>query len=959
MLGGVSGNQVSATALHQPRRPKRAAALAVLKYADDDEDGEEETDDNSSILGRFNPMDMEDENMLVERAPILACLKVPPEVLLRRAFKPPIDCGWCMPVEEMGLGSQNKGKRSLGMSNNRRPPSSFGGYRTISPEEMQEIEEVKVPGYDPCVMWEPEEGQEGRAVTVAGFVGRFLREHQREGVRFVFECVCGLRPYNGMGCILADDMGLGKTLQSITLLYTLLRCKHETFKVRQALIVTPTALVKNWENEIVKWCGNRVRAVALVESDRKKAIKSIKRFVAGAYEVCIISYETFRIHSELFYDDESTVDLLICDEAHRLKNDATQTAQTLDKLKCKRRILLSGTPMQNDLEEFFAMVNFCNPGVLGSVSEFRKVYQNPVLIGREPDATEAQVKKSNERSAQLSEIVNHFILRRTNTLLAKHLPPKLTQIVCVSMTTMQKEMYEKVISLATSGKDEIKSGTGGTGATALNAINALKKICNHPQLMYQPPQRGGGGGSSNDKKQAAAVAGEGQIMEQLRSFFPDGFGSGGSGGGTRTSLRTRSAGDDAPAPPPHQITTTMNCSNAEWSGKFLLLANMLSIMRKETKDRIVIVSNYTQTLDVFSLLCKEQSYPFVRLDGSTNSKKRQALVDRLNDPTDDVFVFLLSSKAGGCGLNLIGANRLVLFDPDWNPATDKQAAARVWRDGAKKRCYVYRFVATGSIEEKIYQRQLSKEGLQGLLADDKDMDSMLSTAQLKELFTYRHGLVSDTHDLYNCERCNAQKLERYRQVRWGLGDPVQAFRRGDPGVVDMSKPFLEGSAGKPAFSGPRRATIAPIQPASTAAPAAAPAPAEAVGNQVIPQHDFTSKVPDCLQIETPDEGALNEWSHHMGAESCNDYVLRKAAGCLVSFVFGQVMDGAGLERMAFLKAQKLEEQARKGLEEASSSANVVAVVTTPTARKKQAISPVSDKEDDDDDSSSSSSSEGE
>jgi DNA repair and recombination RAD54-like protein len=117
---------------------------------------------------------------------------------------------------------------------------------------------------------------------------------------------------------------------------------------------------------------------------------------------------------------------------------------------------------------------------------------------------------------------------------------------------------------------------------------------------------------------------------------------------------------------------TVHGTNCDFSGKFLLIANMLDVMRRETDDRIVIVSNYTQTLDLFGALCQERDYPFVRLDGSTNAKKRQALVDRINDPRDDVFVFLQSSKAGGCGLNLLGANRLVLFDPDWNPATDKQ-----------------------------------------------------------------------------------------------------------------------------------------------------------------------------------------------------------------------------------------------------------------------------------------------
>lgn len=127
------------------------------------------------------------------------------------------------------------------------------------------------------------------------------------------------------------------------------------------------------------------------------------------------------------------------------------------------------------------------------------------------------------------------------------------------------------------------------------------------------------------------------------------------------------------------------------------------------------MSNYTQTLDLFAQLCRERRYPFLRLDGSLSIPKRQELVRAFNDPAANQFAFLLSSKAGGCGLNLIGGNRLVLFDPDWNPANDKQAAGRVWRDGQKKRVFVYRFLQAGTIEEKVYQRQLNKEGLQNMI----------------------------------------------------------------------------------------------------------------------------------------------------------------------------------------------------------------------------------------------------
>lgn len=216
----------------------------------------------------------------------------------------------------------------------------------------------------------------------------------------------------------------------------------------------------------------------------------------------------------------------------------------------------------------------------------------------------------------------------------------------------------------------------------------------------------------------------------------------------------------------------------EASGKFTVLLRLLERLRRETSDRAVVVSNFTQTLDLIAEMCNSKNWPVVRLDGNTTAKKRKRMVTEFNDPQAKQFVFLLSSKAGGCGLNLIGGNRLILFDPDWNPATDKQAAARVWRDGQKKRVYIYRFLATGTLEERIFQRQLSKEGLQvrrpfnsrlrrrscrdccacrngsqGMVDSGGQLDSsLMSQDELSQLF-HLQSTTSDTHDSLKCDRC--------------------------------------------------------------------------------------------------------------------------------------------------------------------------------------------------------------
>jgi superfamily II DNA/RNA helicase len=196
----------------------------------------------------------------------------------------------------------------------------------------------------------------------------------------------------------------------------------------------------------------------------------------------------------------------------------------------------------------------------------------------------------------------------------------------------------------------------------------------------------------------------------------------------------------------------------EFSGKFLVLERFLDKMHRETTDKIVLISNFTEVMDVFEKLLRKKRYSFFRLEGSTTIKKRQKLVDQFNNPDNPERVFLLSSKAGGCGINLIGANRLILFDPDWNPASDQQALARVWRDGQKKNCFVYRFLTTGTVEEKIFQRQAHKQALSASVVDAKEDEARhFTVGDLKKLFLYNHATTSETHDTFKCKRCKDDK----------------------------------------------------------------------------------------------------------------------------------------------------------------------------------------------------------
>ncbi|OVA15799.1 SNF2-related [Macleaya cordata] len=795
-------------------------------------DVEEESDEDQSLVD--SPPSDEDRksqnvaalvrgNLVVSRQPLIPRVLSVSEAaaVARKPFKPPCSSGYSDQKEELVRRLWAR-KRFVPWGSSR--PALIGITNRLdipSVAEKDDPEEiVSLPeGVEPLVLWQSEEsGEDGTFISIVVdlLLVRFLRPHQsREGVQFMFECVSGLSGSSGIfGCILADDMGLGKTLQSITLLYTLLRQGFDGDPmVKKAIIVTPTSLVSNWESEIKKWVGERLQLIALCESTRDDVVSGIDSFIRprSPIQVLIVSYETFRMHSSKF-DKSGSCDLLICDEAHRLKNDQTLTNRALAGLSCNRRILLSGTPMQNDLEEFFAMVNFTNPGILGDAAYFRRYYETPIICGREPTATEEERNVGVERSAELSAKVNQFILRRTNALLSNHLPPKIVEVVCCKLTTLQSELYNHFIH-SKNVKRAISEETKQSKILAY--ITALKKLCNHPKLIYDTIKSGSSGTSG---------------FEDCIRFFPPEMFSGRSGAWT--------GGDGV---------------WVELSGKMHVLARLLAHLRQRTDDRIVLVSNYTQTLDLFAQLCRERRYPYLRLDGTTSISKRQKLVNCFNDPTKDEFVFLLSSKAGGCGLNLIGGNRLVLFDPDWNPANDKQAAARVWRDGQKKRVYIYRFLSTGTIEEKVFQRQMSKEGLQKVIQKEKvdnlkSQGNLLSTEDLRDLFTFHENSRSEIHENMNCFRCKACELEdkapeNIMEVEDGATNEGCQDNQGDIGGFAEISGCL---------------------------------------------HKLKSSE---KQLGTPLEEDLGSWGHHFFSTSVPDAILQASAGDEVTFVFTNQVDG--------------------------------------------------------------------
>lgn len=583
-------------------------------------------------------------------------------------------------------------------------------------------------------------------VVIDPKLAKILRPHQVEGVRFLYRCVTGLvmkdfldqeTVKNGSaevgtevgkevvinrgayGCIMADAMGLGKTLQCIALMWTLLRQGPQGKKlIDKCIIVCPSSLVNNWANELVKWLGPNVLTPLAIDGKKTTSVSESIRVWAQAQgrnivkPVLIISYETLRRNVEQLKN--TRVGLMLADEGHRLKNADSLTFTSLDSIDCPRRVILSGTPIQNDLSEYFALLNFSNPGLLGTRSDFRKNFENPILLSRDADATDDQIKKGQEQLQKLSYVVSKFIIRRANDILAKYLPCKYEHVIFVNLRPFQKDLYERSVK----SREITKMVKGNeAGSQPLKAIGQLKKLCNHPDLL--------------------------NFEEDLDNL------------------------DGLNIPDDYEIPSSSNTNfrrnvQTEFSGKFAILERFLKTIRSQSDDKIVLISNYTQTLDLIERLCRHKHYASLRLDGTMNINKRQKLVDRFNDPEGQEFIFLLSSKAGGCGINLIGANRLILMDPDWNPAADQQALARVWRDGQKKDCFIYRFISTGTIEEKIYQRQSMKMSLSSCVVDaQEDVERLFTTDNLRMLFKYNGNTICDTHETYHCKRCDAKSGKQF------------------------------------------------------------------------------------------------------------------------------------------------------------------------------------------------------
>ena len=539
----------------------------------------------------------------------------------------------------------------------------------------------------------------GAKEAAAFFPGQFaLKGYQLTGLNWLIQ----LRKHSTNG-ILADEMGLGKTVQAIAMLVYLM----EKENVRGPhLIVIPASTKDNWAREFNRWApGLRLFSYYGTQAERQQFRSEFgSRAARGEIDVLLSTYSIFE--RESCYDDRAFLgkfhfEYVVCDEAHSLKNSESRRFRNLDRLVANNRLLLSGTPVQNNMKELLAMIRFAMPGMFKSkskkhmanafVSYFEKRYD---ARDKTQDASQSRIVK------EVRAIIDAFILRRLKSEVMKDMPPKKEETVFLPLTESHKGAYNWMLDEISKQRANIKNSKSISSMFA-----ELRKAANHPLLLHKL--------YLDRMDQLADIAWRYQIFGNQS---------------TKARVKEYLASDynDFHIHGLCQEYTAVSDTMASWvlpdevllnSSKFQYLETLLPKLVSEG-HRMLIFSQWTSIMDILELLMESLGLFFLRLDGSTTVSERQELIDTFNNEPKKYPVFLLSTRAGGLGINLTSADTVILHDIDFNPQIDRQAVDRVHRIGQTKPVSVYRLVCKSTVDEKIFEISEAKYVLdQRLLGD--------------------------------------------------------------------------------------------------------------------------------------------------------------------------------------------------------------------------------------------------
>ncbi|XP_053667071.1 uncharacterized protein LOC128716176 [Anopheles marshallii] len=609
-----------------------------------------------------------------------------------------------------------------------------------------------------------------QAISVHPEIVKLLKPHQVEGIQFMYDNTYGsvdaLPKHPGSGCILAHCMGLGKTLQMITLLHTVMR--YPQLMTNRVLVICPKSTVMNWKEEISRWQGTirtgyqmRVYCFADVCTQNDK-ISVLKRWYSCKSPTCgvmLIGYEAFRalINYERRKGSErmrSTklglikeyllnpgADLVICDEGHQIKNKRSAISEAVSKIHTKRRIILTGTPVQNNLKEYYCMVNFIKPSFLGSDKEFNNLYGNPIKNGQCKDSDQQAIKIMKQRSYVLHNKLSKFVQRKEAGVLKEFLPAKYEYVLFVPLTPVQEKLYEVFLQMNEYTSSDITGEPGRTKKFKLIAdYTSLRKIWTHPKVLEKAWELANLEKNRKDAMRKTATP-------DTDDEAPDDINDIASGQLSVTNdwwrryLQTADLESLFPSNKLWIMFEILKQSN-ERGEKVLIFTAFVSVLNmvEHFMAKIHNQSENQQQSDEYGYSAFKGPWrrgkDYYRLDGKTPKTERHDMITSFNDPLNTITkCFLISAKAGGQGINLTGANRVIILDTSWNPSNDQQNIFRIFRLGQKRQCYVYRLIAVGTMEEKVYSRSVTKQALSYRVVDEQQIDRHYSYGELAELYT--------------------------------------------------------------------------------------------------------------------------------------------------------------------------------------------------------------------------------
>ncbi|KAK4123860.1 hypothetical protein N657DRAFT_573407 [Parathielavia appendiculata] len=493
-------------------------------------------------------------------------------------------------------------------------------------------------------------------------VGGTLKEYQLKGLQWMLSLY-----NNNLNGILADEMGLGKTIQTISLITYLIEKKQQNGPY---LVIVPLSTLTNWNLEFDKWAPSVAKVVYKGPPNARKMQQ--EKIRQGRFQVLLTTYE-YIIKDRPLLSKIKWFHMII-DEGHRMKNSNSKLSATIQQYYSTRyRLILTGTPLQNNLAELWAMLNFVLPNIFKSAKTFDEWFNTPFANTGGQDKMELTEEEQILVIRRLHKVLRPFLLRRLKKDVEKDLPDKTEKVIKCKFSALQARLYKQMV---THQKIAVSDGKGGkTGARGLsNMIMQLRKLCNHPFVFDEVENQMNPANVSND-------------------------------------LLWRTA------------------------GKFELLDRILP-KYKATGHRVLMFFQMTAIMDIMEDFLRFRGIQYLRLDGTTKSEDRSDLLKEFNRPDSPYFMFLLSTRAGGLGLNLQTADTVIIYDSDWNPHQDLQAQDRAHRIGQKNEVRILRLISSASVEEKILERARFKLDMDGKViqagrfdnkSSETDRDAMLRT----------------------------------------------------------------------------------------------------------------------------------------------------------------------------------------------------------------------------------------